>query len=351
MLKLLRSLLPTDQGTRVSPLPPTPQLAAPLSIAAPGVEDFSVGQHLSRPDGLPILDWQAAHQWVDTVAGEAAQADAWLACERAWLAHMRDALGPSQLLHETADAMLVSSLDEGSGQAMLDFVAKSVRRVVALLDGIAEAAPRGKELLIVFDDEDTYYRYVSHAYAEGGHFAASSGMYINAGCGHFVTVKNDLHAIEPVVVHELTHSCVDHLPIPAWLNEGIAVNTERRLCPPPGAQPDQRRMHERHCAFWGREEIQEFWSGKSFLRPDQGNELSYDLARIIVAHYATDWTSFRAFVLAASIEDSGARAARQCLGVDLGDMVAALLEQPSSQGWAPDPASWPDAPERGAFQG
>lgn len=179
-------------------------------------------------------------------------------------------------------------------------------------------------------------------------------MYISHGCGHFVAVKAELRAIEPVIAHELTHACLSHLPLPAWLNEGLAVNTERGLSPPPGdpfgARSTPQQMHARHQRFWGADEIQQFWSGKSFLRADEGNELSYDLARIMVAHFAADWTRFRRFGLAADLADSGAAAAREHLGLDLGDAVRALLDADSQTVWSPEPGLWAGTPERGAFR-
>ena len=174
-------------------------------------------------------------------------------------------------------------------------------------------------------------------------------MYINAGCGHFVTVKSDLRAIEPVIAHELTHSCLSHLPIPAWLNEGLAVNTEQRLSPSGAPLLTPQQMHDKHLSFWKETEIQEFWSGQSFLRNDDANMLSYDLARIMVAQLSRDWPTFRSFVLAADLRDAGADAALQHLGLDLGAVACALLENEPTAAWAPRPDAWQKSPERGAF--
>jgi hypothetical protein len=131
------------------------------------------------------------------------------------------------------------------------------------------------------------------------------------------------------------------------------VNTERRLCPPPldtfGSRPNPHQMHARHRKFWGASEIQEFWSGKSFLRADEGNELSYDLARILISQLAANWEEFRPFVLAASVEDGGALAAREHLGIKLGEVAAALLEHEPNASWEPNPLLWSGIPERGAF--
>ena len=110
-----------------------------------------------------------------------------------------------------------------------------------------------------------------------------------------------------------------------------------------------QQMHAKHRAFWGGAEIQEFWSGKSFLRNDDGNMLSYDLARILVSQLSADWQSFREFVLNANFLDAGAAAATEYLQLELGTAVSALLEQEAAIDWAPNPAAWSDVPERGAF--
>jgi hypothetical protein len=328
--------------TPTLPLPPS-------SISSEGVSDFNVADNLINADNLPLLDWDAVQQWVDRIPNEIHQARAWSDCECAWLEHLRASLGPTYRLRKDGTTLLLSTLETNVAEATLAFVKATNQRVVRILDGIAHASEWGHQILIVFADDDTYYKYVAKYYPEDGEFGRSGGMYINSGCGHFVTIAADLRSIEPVIAHELTHACLGHLPIPAWLNEGIAVNTEQRLCPPGSAASTPQQMHARHQLFWGPTEIQEFWSGKSFLRADDGNELSYDLSRIIVSQLGATWDRFRPFVLAASIEDGGAAAAAEHLGIHLGDAVAALLELEPSTQWAPNPAAWSGIPERGAF--
>ena len=347
MLQLLRSLFapkqPIHSDSVVTRSPPS-------SISAGGTDDFSITDNLLDANGLPVLDWHAAQQWVNGIVGETAQGQAWSECEHAWLTHLREALGSEYQLRERGAALLLSTLEDNVAEATLAFVNKTLQRVMRILDGVAHVPEWGHDILIVFDDEDTYYQYVAHYYQEAGEFAGSGGMYINAGCGHFVTVKADLRAIEPVIAHELTHACLSHLPIPTWLNEGIAVNTERRLCPMPGSSATTPlQMHARHQKFWGPAEIQQFWSGESFLRADEGNELSYDLARIIVSQFGATWDHFRQFVLTASSEDGGASAAAEHLGVHLGDAISALLELELSAQWEPNPVKWNGASGQACF--
>jgi hypothetical protein len=312
-----------------------------------------VTPHLLSANGFPILDWAAAERWVNSIPSGQEQAAAWARCELAWLKHLQATLGPAYALTAKDDVALLSSLEANVVVATIAFVAKTRQRILRVLEGIAHVPEWGSDILLVFDEADAYYRYVAHYYPEAGEFAGSGGMYINHGCGHFVTVKADLRAIEPVVAHELTHACLSHLPIPAWLNEGLAVNTENRLCPSPSGgldgRPDPRQMQARHRGFWKAQEIQEFWSGKSFLRADEGNELSYDLARIIVSQFAGDWEQFRSFALEARGDDGGAAAAQRHLGVDLGEVACALLEREPDPSFTPSPSTWKGTPERGAF--
>jgi hypothetical protein len=296
--------------------------------------------HLSKHHGFPILDWGAVHDWLSTIDSPELQANAWTACERAWLHHMQHALGPDYRLVESQGAALLSSLEANVAKATLEFIDRTRRRILRVLDGIAQVQPWGKDVLIVFDDHEGYYQYASYYYPEDGEFALSGGMHINAGCSHFVTRKADLSSIEPVIAHEMTHGSVAHLPLPLWLNEGLAVNTERRLAGSGVPLYTPQQMHDKHVNFWGEQEIQQFWSGKSFDRTDDGNLLSYDLARILVEQLAKSWEPFKHFVVTADRRDSGASAASAVFGIDLGSLVCALLEREASSVCAPDPQAW-----------
>lgn len=342
MLNLLRSLL-TNNNTKLSETPSNPNEPAPEEITIAGLEPLWIGKHIRWHNGLPILDWDAVQAWLDKAASTL-QGDAWTACERAWLLHLRDALGPGYTLSESDGAALLSSLEPNLSRATLEYMDRTLSRVSKVLERIAHIPEWGKDILIVFDDDERYYHYVSYYYPEeGGEFALSSGMHIGTGCSHFVTVKSDLRTVEPVIAHEMTHACLSHLPIPLWLNEGLAVNTEHRLTGKGSTHYTPHEMRNKHLAFWGDDEIQAFWSGQSFHLPDDGNLLSYDLARILVEQMAKDWGPFKQFVLNANWQDAGARSAADYLHLHLGEAVCALLEKPESCVWDPDPTKWEQA--------
>lgn len=298
-------------------------------------EVFPFAEHIGLHCGFPIVDWVAVNAWIDSQQTEEARAETWAMCERAWLLHFLEAVGDRYSLIESETAALLSPLEPNVARATLDYLNNTQERICKVLDGVAEFSGWGKDILIVLESEDAYYEYISHCYPDEGEFAFSSGVFLSTGCAHFVTVQSDMRWIEPVIAHEMTHSSVSHLPIPLWLNEGLAVNTERHLTGTPVGQYTPRELQAMHREFWGAEEIQEFWSGKSFSRTDEGNLLSYDLARILVEQFAKDWPRFKAFVLAAHERDAGAEAAQHYLEVSLGDYVSLLLDKPGAAGFDP----------------
>lgn len=352
MLGLLRSLW-GNPAHDASPLGQANERHAP---AAPpeevSIDDrhFAVAAHLRVDNGLPHLEWRAARAWVEAQPKER-QPAAWAACERAWLEHLRYALGAAYRIDEHRDACILSALDERRARAALHYVDATSRRVQQVLDGIAHVPEWGQDILLIFADEETYYRYIAHFYPESdGEYAFSSGIHLDAGCAHFATVEADFDAIEPVIAHEMAHGCVAHLPLPAWLNEGIATNVEQRLAPRARGARSPLEMRDSHRAFWDAARLQEFWSGSSFLRADEGCMLSYDMARAMVEQMSKDWESFRDFVLAADVGDAGRAAAQARFGVDLGRFVGAMLGlSPDAGDLGPSPSSWIAAPERGGF--
>jgi hypothetical protein len=320
--------------------------AGPDWVTSPGAPDFPLSRHLFVVDAIPMPDWPAVERWLDALAPDA-QDPAWIALQRAWLQHLGQALGPAYRLLEGPRALVLSSLEPAVGAATLGFMDRTLDRILRLLEGIAEAPAWGKGVLVVLDDADTYYRYIGQFYPGDGEAAGSSGMYIPEGCDHFVTMKADLGAIEPTIVHEMTHGCLVHLPLPVWLHEGLAVNTERRLSP--GAPPmySAAEMRAMHRAYWDDTSIQAFWSGQSFFCPGNGNLLSYDLAQVLVEQFSGHWDAFRAFVRDAHQDDAGAAAASRHLGIDLGIALAAVLERPWMPATEPRPATWAPAPGPG----
>ena len=246
-------------------------------------------------------------------------------------------LGGEFALHDVGGFWVVSNRPARQLERIGKLLQSARRRVLSDLEGIA-ADPLFSRLAVLWlEDEAQYYEYIAHSYPDAGEFAFSGGQFHSGGYPHFVFPHyEEFGQLERVMSHELTHALVSHLPLPLWLNEGIAVTMEEAI----GGGTMLRRTRElfdEHPDFWNEETIQEFWCGSSFGRPDEGNSLSYAMAHLLTTNLAHDFGKFREFVLAAHWSDGGQAAARAHLGIALGDLVAAVF---GDGDWAPQPQKW-----------
>ncbi|WP_162932087.1 hypothetical protein [Solimonas sp. K1W22B-7] len=348
MLDFLRRFAPRQKPPPPLPLPKRPPLLPTVMIEGLGAVDLI--PHLMRSGNFLFADWDAIEATLAPLPTPQTRSAGWAAFQQAWLEHLAHMLGPYYHVAVSDHALVLSSLEANVARASLKYLETTRGRLVnGILKGIAAPPQRGKSVLMVLNTQEEYYEYVSHYYPGDGEFAVSGGMFINVGGGHFLTLLDDLSVIESTIAHELTHSCLAHLPIPAWLNEGIAVNTESRLVQTSATYGYPQQMHRRMQAYWNPERIQAFWTGSAYLQADAGCELSYTLGRVMVEQLGRDWASFQAFATQAHLRDAGQAAAMLCLGTTLGAIVCALLEQDYSAEWEPDPASWQGEPEKGAF--
>jgi len=332
MLGLLRKLSAKREQSAAQQ-PPSP----PPVVEFPGQPAFVFSEHTETHEGFVWLRWREVSDWVARFPEEE-QPKAFLAVADAWDEHLCASLGPAYRVARAPGVVVVSTLEPHLARQTLDFMQKTQRRILRSLEGVARPWEFGNDLLVVIDDEDAYYRFISRFYPDGGEYASSSGVQVNdGGCVYYVCPKGHLRDVEPVIAHEMTHGFVSHLPLPKWLNEGIAVNMEHRLVGAGSPLHTPEQMHARHLAFWNEDTVQALWSGKSFDTAGDSNLLSYDLSRILVEQFSSDWTRFAAFVNEAQFEDAGAGSARRHLGLSLGEAVAALLERDSGARFEPQP--------------
>lgn len=315
---------------------PEEAAVAPTEISVSNAPVLVLPQFFIRHENIPLLDSHRLTSWLNDNVAVESHASMREEAKRGWLMHVRDASGANFQITESETALLLSPLSPITARTTANFMSNALEQVLGVLDGIAQAPQWGKDILIVFEDAESYYCYLSFFYPDAVALGLGRGMYIRAGVGHFVTVKADLYAIQSVMVQEMTRNCLAHLPLPLWLNVGIAVNTGRQLvnkksCGGCGSQ----QLHQNLLAYWHESRIQDFWSGASFQRADEGLQLSYELARIMVELLAKDWPSFKSFVTNAHAEDAGAAAALAHLDMDLGELVCALLERDNPAGWSP----------------
>jgi len=318
------------------------------------MEPRRIDPHLLQIEGYPRVDWDAVGPLiVENVPAEGRHA-AYTAVAREWLAAVRDTLGTSYAVAESEGFLLLSSLPARTVTGLLAFLERARTRLAhELLPGIADLSGDGKHVAIVIADRPSYYSYISYFYPSEGEFSGTSGVFVTQGAGQhawgygqFVCQGRDVLGVERTVVHELTHDSLSHLPLPGWLDEGLATSVESQLMGDGGPVVRKEDLED-HRLLWAEGGIQEFWSGDAVHRPDDRSRLAYPLARMIVHVLSRDFPRFRRFVLLASYVDAGEAAAVEVFGRGLGGVVEQLL---GSGDWAPRPDTWTDATESEATE-
>lgn len=293
-------------------------------------------QHFHEHDNLPRPDWERIYAHVDKYLSDSDQHQLWSEIARRWVSTLAGRLPAGYTSSESDNFLLLSKGGDRYIEVFQAFLERCRKRLLSILKGIANDEGYGRFVVMVFDDTNTYYDYTSYFGPQEGTYGLSSGMYLNYGYGHFVFPYQELDFAEPIAAHEMTHALLTHLPIPLWLEEGIAVNMEAMVC---GSTPPRldREMYAKHQAFWGEQEIQEFWTGDSFHRPDDGQQLSYQLAQTLVTNLSENYEAFVEFANKAARQDGGESAAEEVYGISLGDLIFSFLGEGE---WWPQPGSW-----------
>ncbi|MGO3126869.1 MAG: hypothetical protein ACTIJY_02235 [Luteimonas sp.] len=301
-----------------------------------------VQMHWRTDMTLPVPDWQAMDAALPDDANERLLHGYYDAAAAHWLDVLADALPGDYQQTGTTDFLLLSAQSARKSALLLRSCTQALRAIRSSLGPLACDTGCGRHVVLVFASQDDYYAYLSQYPRDGDEVPMSSGVFINAGYGHFASWHDGLDELEEVVVHELTHALLAHLPMPEWLHEGFAVNVERTLLPRLADprlslyRPDE--MTARHADWWNATTIQMFWSGAAFHTAGEGVELAYELAREITALAAReDEAAFRAFAAIADSDDAGSAAALDALGYPLERLIEAMLGEGD---WVPKPESW-----------
>lgn len=294
-------------------------------------------QFVSMDDKLPRPNWELIHQFVEENQSDQDQHQLWSNIARNWMDMLVKNLAHDYTKTESENFILLSSNDHRYNKSLSMFLERCRTRLLSTAKGICADDGFGKYIVIVFADIDSYYDYVSYYGPQEGTYGLSAGMYLNYGYGHFVFQQEDIETAEPIAAHEMTHALLAHLPIPLWLNEGMAVNMESMIT---GFAPERlnKSLFKLHQGFWDAKNIQEFWTGESFSRPDDGQKLSYQLAQILVTTLSKNYDAFAQFINKADWANAGEDAFEEIYDLSLGDMVANFLGEGD---WSPNPSSWP----------
>ncbi|HSU54837.1 MAG TPA: hypothetical protein VLT36_12320 [Candidatus Dormibacteraeota bacterium] len=324
-----------EVGLNEKPLPlpykgsPPPKLEAP---PRPTVLDLSeIGNAFELREGFSRPNWKLIRQLIKNDISPESHSQAWTDAAFQWAEQIRADLGGEYNLLWSDQFILVTALEQEKARSLLQFSERTLDHINESLQDAAWRSGLGKHLLFLFVDLDDYYQYIADFYRDGV-YPTTSGVLLGRGYVHIAMPAGEGRQIRRVLTHELAHNVVVHLPLPAWLNEGVAQTFERTAIDRPEPFLDHD-LRDRHLAFWNNANIQKFWAGTSFYDPGDSNELSYNLAEIMVNLLNPKPSNFADFLKAARPEDAGQTASLDCLGADLGSVMGTFLGEGN---WRPN---------------
>jgi hypothetical protein len=316
----------------ISALRPSGLLSAGFFAHAEPLDISSLDMGYSEVEGFSRPDWKLIGHGIRHAFEERQWPQVWRQIGIQWLDQLKADLGGDYQRYEAWNFLLLSAETKADSEAMLEIAEDAVEAIEAHLNYLTRRKPLyGKRVLLAFNEQDDYYSYLSHFYADG-HHSTSAGIFLRAGYGHIALPFTKILYVKQVLIHELTHNCLFNLRIPTWLNEGLSQRMEREVDRvfATSAFASQRVVLNRELAaehhdFWNEQNIQEFWAGTSFYRPGDGNKLSYSLGEIFVEILAEQWRDFLDFVEHADPRDAGQDASLRFLDRCLGDVAGGFL--------------------------
>jgi hypothetical protein len=306
-------------------------------LELPGVAPIHLAHSWVVGGELPQLDPQSTSRLLSSIADPAVRADTAERLARGWLLHLRNELGPEFQLHRGAGCWHLSSLDSNVVEANVALVQSLRTKVLNWLGPLASSS-LPPTLLIVLDAPDLYARYLRTAGVPESQIESTAGIGSLAlgAFPHFVAAQLDMRLLESLLVREFTLQALSNWFIPEWLRQGIAELVLSEF-----TDSRKRKWVTRSWlqSFWDEVEIQSFWSGEAFLRGDESADLARQLAWLLTGHIIKTGVSLQQFASRASPADSGARAVREMLDLDLGALACALLGRSPQVSWSPRSAT------------
>ena len=288
-------------------------------------------------------DWKAISAYIKRHVPESERKSAWESASSQWVDHLCRQLRGKYRIWETPHFLILTEASERIGRDVCKSCEAALKHILTSLPGIASDEGFGKHVVLMIASLKDYYRYISYFYSEGERPMSGGVCLDRDGYIHFAFPTTDYFSYRTTLVHELTHACLAHRPIPAWLNEAIAMRMEETLCGTKRFVLD-RELYERHVAYWNVDTIQTFWSGESWQIPGDSFELSYNLAQVLWRKIEIDIGASREaimkFIATANARDGGEAACRSIFKMSLADLITSFLGKGK---WKPAPNRWPNA--------
>lgn len=273
-------------------------------------------------DYFPRPEWSRITEYIESTPEEE-RGPAWQDFAYHWLHRLAAHLGEPYRIDWSKEFILLSPREPWKAKLLLEIVEAQREKILNFVGTDEREEGYGFHTLLLFEEIDTYQRYISH-FGPSGIEASSGGMFIgNEYYGHITLFGSDARILELVTAHELTHNLLWPSYLPLWVEEGVCQAMEQR-CAGHYREAIGRKRAQEHRLFWLDYGLKRFWEGAAFRCPE-AQEYAYELALLLVKVLAERSSKFKSFLEFASWQDAGFEACKTQLGFPLEEAVSGFL--------------------------
>ncbi len=289
-------------------------------------EGIDISNVIDWVEELPYPQWDLIDAWIKSQDDDIAAEQIWDDVLQQWLDTLAESLAGCYCVDASTHFLMLAPQSLSRAPRLLQ-LAERARKTLLGLTGLTAFDFAGKGIIVILENRDAYYDYISAFYSEG-EFGGSGGLFVRSGYPHVIVCGEPSEQVERVLVHELTHASLSHRTLPQWIEEGLAQMFEHDMV---GGTPFTltTEMGRDHKRFWNEHGLDLFWRGDGFHRADDGQKLSYQLSetlmRMLFTDYRPRWLGFDKrqttrllqFLCTAHHDDAGESAACTHLGASL----------------------------------
>ncbi len=200
---------------------------------------------------------------------------------RAFCEKTQEALNIELSLYQSERFMLLTDIDAEQVQGLSNKLAEAYRMTAELLgDDPDDNVFVGKCLVVVFTKRVDYIRFQRDLHDTDAR--GTGGLCHGFGDGHAhiaAFARNSARQTQHILVHELVHAYLHRyksaVPVPDWLNEGLAEHIAHQVQPPPG---DNLYLKSR-LELEGKQGL-----GEGFFETDKLAAWQYDVAGALTSY-------------------------------------------------------------------
>jgi hypothetical protein len=169
------------------------------------------------------------------------------------------------------------STTEHAGHAKA--AAYALARISQTIPGLITTPPTGGWPAVLFSTREEQFAYDALFADGGGTHIINGGMWRNWPVGHLAIPVITWDSLDAAFAHELVHASLSDTGVPAWLQEGLAMQMETCMG---NRTPPLNDLHhwKETLAWWRSHAPYAFWSGEAFGNPES-SEHAYRLAQVL----------------------------------------------------------------------